>query len=251
MNELELMIDFYRRLPRQGPGSSEQTLKALQITGLANSGYVEIADIGCGTGAQTFTLADQVKGRITAVDLFHEFLEELSIRADRHGLQDRITTRCESMDKLSFDPRTFDLIWSEGAIYIMGFEAGVRSWRPFISRDGFLVVSEISWFTKRRPQELEDYWQLEYQEIDTIENKELILRRNGYTKIVSFRIPEYCWFENYYDPIRAGIPEFLDRHGNSKHAIRLTKELEREMEIYEKFKYYYGYAFYIAQKSKK
>ena len=39
-------------------------------------------------------------------------------------------------------PRSsFDVIWSEGAIYIMGFERGLRAWRPLVRTGGYVVVS--------------------------------------------------------------------------------------------------------------
>lgn len=38
------------------------------------------------------------------------------------GLADRISKVCASMDDLPFEDGEFDIIWSEGAIFVMGFE---------------------------------------------------------------------------------------------------------------------------------
>jgi ubiquinone/menaquinone biosynthesis C-methylase UbiE len=99
----------------------------------------KIADIGCGTGAQTMALAQHTKGHITAVDLFPVFLEKLNERAQEKGLSDRITTLARSMEDLPFEGEALDIIWSEGAIYIMGFEKGVRDWKRFLKPGGYLA----------------------------------------------------------------------------------------------------------------
>lgn len=55
----ELLIDLHKMNKRQGPGSDAQTLKALQLSGLMTSTQsMQIADIGCGTGASTLVLAE-------------------------------------------------------------------------------------------------------------------------------------------------------------------------------------------------
>ncbi len=249
MSDLELMVDFYLHIPRQGPGSAKETIKALDYTGLRSLKNLKIADIGCGTGAQTMTLVQNLDGEITTVDLFPEFLNILNENAQTAGFQNRITTDIQSMDNLPYEKDSFDLIWSEGAVYIMGFEQGLISWKPLIRKGGYLVVSEISWFTESRPEELERFWENAYKEMDSIENKEKIIKSHGYELVSSFKIPEYCWIDNYYDPIRNYLPTYIEKYRHEKAANDLVKELETEIAIYEKYKKYYGYAFYIARKS--
>jgi ubiquinone/menaquinone biosynthesis C-methylase UbiE len=249
MSEIEIMIEFYKNIPRQGPGSPSESLKALELSGLNTDDQIQIADIGCGTGAQTLTLAEHTMGHITAVDLYPEFLEKLNEKVLANGFDDRITTDVQSMDSLPYKRKSFDLIWSEGAVYIMGFREGVKAWRKFLKDNGILVVSEISWFTDSRPEELEAYWQNAYSQMNRIENKEKVLRKNGFNVLASFKLPEYCWVDNYYRPIQAHIPQFLERYDNNAKAKKLVDELVDEIEMYEKYREYYGYVFYIAQKN--
>jgi SAM-dependent methyltransferase len=74
----------------------------------------------------------------------------------------------------------FDVIWSEGAIYNMGFAAGVSAWRRFLKPGGKLIVSEITWLTADRPAELQSHRDAEYPEIDVASAKIGILERQGY-----------------------------------------------------------------------
>ena len=134
----------------------------MELAGLDRSRPLKIADIGCGTGASTILLAKELDADITAVDFLPEFLDELQIRASEQGVADRITTLNCSMDALPFEEGEFDVIWSEGAIYNIGFEAGVSAWRRFLKPGGKLIVSEITWLSATRPAELQSHWHSEY-----------------------------------------------------------------------------------------
>ena len=61
--QLDYMISLNLRLDRQGPGSYEETLRAIKLTGLTTASELQILDLGCGTGAQTNVLADTLQGR--------------------------------------------------------------------------------------------------------------------------------------------------------------------------------------------
>jgi ubiquinone/menaquinone biosynthesis C-methylase UbiE len=119
----------------------------------------KILDIGCGSGSQTRELANLTSGIITAVDNYQPFLDTLTIRAQKDGLSERIRPLCASMDSLPFEKEQFDLIWSEGAIFIMGFEKGLRAWKSLIRKGGFIVVSDAVRFEADPPVELMLYWE--------------------------------------------------------------------------------------------
>lgn len=244
---MELMIDLHRHNPRQGPGSDADTLRALNMIALPKK-PLEIIDIGCGSGSQTLCLAKNTRAHITAVDLFPEFLEELKERSDQAGLADNISVSRQSMDKLDFRKDSIDLIWSEGAIYNMGFENGIKEWRNFLKPGGYLAVSEVTWTNNHRPAEIEAFWHSEYPEIDTASAKIKILEQYGYTLSGYFIIPPGSWLSNYYQPLEEGFASFLQRHNYSATAKRLVQEHRDEIALYQKFKEYYSYGFYIARK---
>lgn len=249
MTELDLVIDLHQNSERQGPGSKEETLKALELMNLPKQKYLKIADIGCGSGGQTITLAQNTNGLMTAVDLFPEFLDELNEKSEKLGLKGKIKTFEKSMDNLPFSKETFDVIWSEGAIYNIGFENGIKKWKDFLKIGGYLAVSEITWITNSRPIEIEAFWKQEYPEIDKASNKIKILENNGYSLAGYFYLRQNSWIENYYKPMEARFESFLERNNNSELSRKVVKEYKDEMELYEKFKDYFSYGFYIAKKN--
>ncbi len=249
MDELELLVGLHKGANRQGPGGDAETEKAIKLAGIDRDSPLKVADIGCGTGASTLTLARLLNAQITAVDFLQDFIDILLVRAKNDGVEDKITPLCASMEQLPFNNEEFDVIWSEGAIYNMGFKKGITDWKRYLKPGGLLVVSEITWLTSSRPAELQDHWNHEYPEIDTASAKIKVLEDGGYSPIGYFVLPEYCWLDNYYEPMRKRFDAFLRRNGNSEEARAIVEAERHEIELYEKYKEYFSYGVYIARKS--
>lgn len=250
MTELELIVDLNKNSDRQGPGSEGETLKALELIDLQKQNDLKITDIGCGSGGQTITLAQNITGQITAVDLFPEFLYELNEKSRKLGLEKKIKTLEKSMEDLPFNKEEFDIIWSEGAIYNVGFEKGINKWKDYLKIGGYFAISEITWITNSRPKEIEDFWTQEYPEIDIASNKIKILENNGFTLKGYFYLTQDSWIDNYYKPMEARFETFLERHNNSKLSKEVVSEHKKEIDLYQSYKDYYSYGFYIARKNK-
>jgi cyclopropane fatty-acyl-phospholipid synthase-like methyltransferase len=246
---VSLMVDLHRDGMRQGPGGDKETLRALELTRIDRAASLNIADIGCGTGASTLVLASQLpNASITAVDLFPEFLEIVVKQADEAGYANRIETRAESMDSLPFAEEAFDLIWSEGAIYNMGFSNGIKAWRPFLRTGGVLTVSEITWLRPDPPQEILEHWHSEYPEIATAPEKIATLESAGYDLLGYFTLPSSCWIDHYYAPTAQRIPNFLERHTDEPEAAQIAEMERQESDLYRRYQDWFSYGFYVASK---
>jgi SAM-dependent methyltransferase len=245
--DFKLICEYFSSIERQGPGSPEVTVRALSfIDNLANES--KIADIGCGTGGQTMVLAEHTSGHITGMDLFADFIDIFNDNVRKKNLQNRVVGVVGSMDDLSFQKEELDLIWSEGAIYNIGFKRGINEWRKFLKTGGFIAVSEASWFTEKRPDEIDRFWKDAYPEIDTISNKIGQMQKAGYIPIAAFVLPEACWTEHFYVPQVSAQELFLKKYAGHKAAEDLVRNQRHEAELYNKYKKYYGYVFYIGKK---
>ncbi len=242
----EFFYHVFIGLPRQGPGCAEATRKAYSCIP-ALPADARILDIGCGAGIQTRELARLTRGQITAVDNYQPFLDILMRRANEDGTAEMIGTVCASMDALPFEPGQFDLIWSEGAIFIIGFEAGLRAWKPLVKKGGYLVISDAAWFEPNPPQELMQWWEKEGYVPATEDELKARVRNAELSLVDTFRLPEEGWWENYYVFMLARIGELKKTHGNDPARAILLDTLREEAETYRKFKRYYGYTFFILQ----
>ena len=245
--DINLIWEYFSNLERQGPGSPEATTKALSfIDNLSDESC--IADIGCGTGGNTMELAKRISGKITAIDLSPQFIELLNSNVKGFKYQNKVKGIVGSMDNLQFAEEELDLIWSEGAIYHIGFERGLNEWRKFIKSGGYIAVSEATWFTNDRPNEIEEFWEEAYSEIDTIPNKVEQMQKAGYIPVATFILPEECCTEHFYAPQVSAQEIFLKKYAGNKTAKDFIANQQHEAQLYYKYKEYYGYVFYIGKK---
>ena len=244
--DLNLICDYFGRLDHQGPGSPESTIKALSFID-NHSDELEIADLACGTGGQTITLAQNTNWTITGLDICPAFIEKFNKNVEKLNLKYRVKGIIGSMDNLPFPKENFDVIWSEGAIANIGFRKGLNYWKEFLKKDGYIAVTYESWFTDERPAEIEKFWVDAVPEIDTIGNNISILQKAGYKLIAAFTLPETCWTDTYFIPQKAIQKPFLKANGGNKAAKLFIKYMEYEAELYSKYKQYYGYVFYIGK----
>lgn len=243
--KLALFFEVHSGNPREGPGSAECTRRAFELlTGLPPE--PKILDVGCGPGAQTLDLARLTDGHITAVDNHRPFLDVLSAKIADQGLGDRITVVHGDMNALRFADGSFDVVWSEGAVYIMGFDKGLREWKRFLKEDGFVVLSEATWLEPGAPAELREFWKEAYPAMRDISGNLAALERAGYAPVGRFTLPESAWWE-YYDPILKKLPALKEGHGGDEGALEVLASEELEIDLYRKYSKHYGYVFYAAR----
>ncbi|MBP7180715.1 MAG: class I SAM-dependent methyltransferase [Dysgonomonadaceae bacterium] len=244
--DLNIIYDFFSNSERQGPGSPEETLRALSfINGLTEKS--KIADIGCGTGGQTMVLGQNTPCEIIGVDAWPDFIDQFNQNAQSKNLQNRVKGIVGNMENLPFEEEELDLIWSEGAIYNIGFERGLNEWRKFLKKGGYIAVTENTWFSEERPAEIQDFWQKAYPEIDTIPTKVAQMQKAGYLPIATYVLPESVWIA-YYSWQTLRREAFLKKYSGNKAVEEFIDAQRYEAELYDKYKECYGYVFYIGKK---
>jgi ubiquinone/menaquinone biosynthesis C-methylase UbiE len=242
---LEVFFEIQRGLPRQGPGSDESTRKALSLC-VGLPARPTILDIGCGPGMQTLTLAGAIDGQITAVDTSDQYLGELRKRAPASAVE-RIAIVRADMNKLPFAPATFDLIWSEGAAYLMGFANALAAWKPLLKPGGYLAVSELVWLEADPPREAAEFFGAEYPAMIDVAAIRSTMQNAGYELIGDFALPDLDWWEHYYAPLAAKLPALEEKHRNDPELLRVVRATKREIEIRRRYPDAYGHAFFVGQ----
>jgi SAM-dependent methyltransferase len=246
MDEIAHLVALHRGLPRQGPGHTSSTLRALDACrGLPPA--PEILDIGCGSGAQTLDLARATGGRVTAVDLFRPFLDDLDAACARETPAVDVRTVQADMTDLPFDDGAFDLVWSEGAIYNMGFDAGLAAWRRLLRPGGFLVASEMSWLVDDPPDEVAAYWSAAYPGMRSAEANRAAASGLGYDVLASFVLPEAGW-QAYYGPLEARLETYGAEHAKDPVAQEVVATTRAEMALTRRSLAACSYVFYVLRR---
>ena len=243
----KIFLELHKDMPRQGSGRDEYTKKAFEMIPQMN--HPRILDIGCGPGMQTIQLAKLTDGKIIGIDIVQQYLDQLRLSIEREQLQDRVSAINQSMTDIQFPDESFDIIWSEGSIFIIGFEKGLCEWKKYLKRNGFLAVHDMAWIEENPPDEIRKYWKRVYPDILTKEDAITIIRNCGYDLIGFFPLPDDAWWEFYYDPLQERLKNFKVLYKDNIIALDLIKEEELEIQMYKKYHEWYGSVFYIMKKT--
>ena len=239
-----LFFELFSGLPRQGPGTTESTRRALGFVPDVGP-HTRVLDIGCGTGAPTLALAETSAARIVAVDLHPPFIDELNRKAGELGIADRLEARVADMRQLDFAHHSFDLIWCEGAIYKVGVEAGLRDWRRLLRRNGHVAFTEVCWRKAEPPAECTAYWNREYPAVfDTAALLEVI-EACGYGTVGHFPLPASAWWDEYYRPLQDNVTAFRKRYRDAPDAQELADQVQEEIDMWHAYSEFYGYEFFV------
>jgi len=247
MEVMEYFYELFEALPRGGPGDNESTRRAFNTIPKLPWRPL-ILDIGCGHGVQTIELAKISKGTIIALDNHQSFLNKLMKKAKDEKLLDHIVPKNNSMLDMEFEKNTFDIIWSEGALYFMGFQNGLRRCHQLLKNDGFLAVTEIVYFVNNPPAPLIQYFEKEYPDIKTVEDNIDLIQNERFHLISNFTLPESSWLDNFYLPMEEEITRLNKKYQGNEIALGTFEEMKNEINFYKKFSDYYGYEFFIMQR---
>ncbi len=241
-----LFFELFSGLPRQGPGDAASTRRALALVpGVGPT--TRVLDLGCGTGLHTRVLAQSSPARFLAIDDHRPFVEELNREAQALGLAERLEARVGDMRQLELElePGSFDLVWSEGAVYIMGFETGLRAWRPLLRARGHVAVSEVCWTRPDPPAPCAEFWAQEYPAIREVAIRLAAIQECGYDVVGHFPLPPSAWWDDYYRPLQSSIGWFRERHLDEPDARQLADRVQREIDVWQAYSEFYGYEFFV------
>jgi SAM-dependent methyltransferase len=238
--------EVHSGLEREGPGDHASLRRALGMM-VSLPAKPNILDVGCGPGAQSLALAEQTDGTITSVDTHQPFLDALNQSAAARGFADRIRTVNASMASMPFAERTFDAIWSEGAIYMMGLREGLVNWKRFLKPGGYIAVTEPCWTKSEAeiPDEARETWK-EYPAIASVEKILPVVEAAGYREIGHVVLPPSAWW-NYYGPMEARIAMLRKRYRGNPAALKGLDLAWSEIDAYRRYGVFYSYLFLVMQ----
>lgn len=256
----EQMEFFYEifdpSLPRHGPGDDKSTQKALeallppgkQRRSTGEEGTLNVLDLGCGSGPQTIALARTLDGSILAVDNHEPYLVELRRRARNAGVLDRIETRLADMRQLRLPPGSFDVVWSEGALFVFEFTKGLAVCRDLLAPGGLMAVTELCWLRPDPPQDCRTYLEREYPAIMDIPANLAAIEKSGLEIVGHFTLPESSWLDNYYAPLEARLRSLRRKCATEPWKLEMIEGVQAEIDLYRRYSSWYGYEFFMMRR---
>jgi SAM-dependent methyltransferase len=210
--------------------------------------HPRVVDLGCGPGGGSADLADLTGGRVTAFDLHLPFVQQQAAAARAAGLSHRLDPVCADMRAAPFPPATFDLVWSEGALYSIGFRSGLDLCARLVRPGGYVAASEAVWTVDAPPDEIRCWWHGEYPDIAAIAEKASEVAGAGLEIVGHFTLPRDAWTVCYYEPIKARLGEFRRAWSGDAVGLEVITKLDEEIEVYERWGHTYSYEFFVGRR---
>jgi ubiquinone/menaquinone biosynthesis C-methylase UbiE len=197
---------------------------------------------------QTVELAKISNGKVIALDIHQAFLDLLMEQAKKYRVAEKIIPKNISMLDMDFEEKTFDIIWSEGALYLMGFQNGLKRCYELLRNKGYLAVTELVYTVSDPPPQVMEYFEDEYPDIKNIGENIETIKEEGFSLISNFTLPESSWLNNYYLPIENELPRLFRKYQGNEVALTIFEGFRNEVDLYRKYSRFYGYEFFIMQK---
>lgn len=243
----KLRTDFSLYTGSFAPNSYRTTVQALSFIDRLPR-FRKIADIGSGTGRQPCVLYEKTNSDIIAIDFLFEFTDYLSEKSRTEKLENRIHPILATPDNLPFQNEELDMIWAEAAVNTIEFGTALSEWNRFLKYGGYIGICSYCWLTDNHPEVVAEYWKNNEKDIESISCRIKQLRDTGFTSTAHFVMPDENWW-NYFCPMENNFSNFLERHPDNYDAEKLVKEIDKEIDLYEKYGEYYGYVFFIGRKN--
>ena len=170
-----------------------------------------ILDIGCGSGFPTIELARLSQGDVTGIDIDQPALDTFTRAIQSAGLTDRVRAIHNSMFDMDFAEESFDIIWSEGSIYAIGFEKGLQEWKRLIKPGGFMVV---------------------HDEQGDVPARLKIFSRYGYELLGYFLLSIETWQTEYFTPLEKLVHEYLAQHTGNTRMPEAFHQAQTELDMF-------------------
>lgn len=234
------MQDFmlvFKTLERWGPGSDSEVRKALSYVPHTPENILEI---GCGKGLFTQLMAKETQANITATDNEQMALDQLGSALQAEQPEHSVTLLCASMIDLPFAPASFDLIWAESCAYIMGVEKALANWKPLLTKNGVLMLSDAVWLTQAPSDKAKTFWEKEYPDMQHRDRRVQQIQASGYTVIEHFTLSQLAW-ENYYQPLKHRVQQLRPDMPN---ALAL-QDILKEIDVFEQCVGEFGYEVFL------
>ena len=204
--------------------------------------------MGSGTGAATKTLLAASSGHVVALDRHAPFLERLDIWGAQQGFGDRITTVVGDMAAPPFDDGCFDVVWSEGAAYAIGFENALTTWRSLLSDGGHAAISELVWTIDDPAPQARAFFEVEYPQMGTRQDRRAMATDCGYRLLDDFMVSAAGWWEGYYRPLLAEMAHMQAERPDDEAVADVAAAVRAEVEVYREYGDSFGYVFLALRK---
>lgn len=242
-----IFFELYESLPRQGPGSRDCAARAMAFCHDLPPGAA-VLDLGCGVGAQTLILAELISGPIVAMDNHAASIDRLRATVALRGLEGRIEPMVGDMASPGLPPASFDLVWSEGALYNIGIEKALGVCSTLLRSGGYLAFTDAVWRKDHPPPEVKASFEGDYPTMGKVADVVARIERSDFALLGHFTLPDEAWWDDFYTPMELRIAAMRSKYAGDEEALDVLDQIAEEPAMHRRYSDYYAYEFFVARR---
>jgi ubiquinone/menaquinone biosynthesis C-methylase UbiE len=148
---------------------------------------------------------------VTGIDIDVDALQRLEERVKAADMTDRVHIVQGSLKTMDFPAATFDILWAEGSVFVIGFQQALRDWKRFLKPGGYLVLHDA---------------------VGDLEQKKREVAAHGYRLIDSFILGSDVWWSEYYEPLGRAVQRIRRQKPADPQLVAALERVEREIQGY-------------------
>jgi SAM-dependent methyltransferase len=145
---------------------------------------------------------------------------------------------------MGFEAGSFDIIWSEGAFFVMGISEALAACHEILKPGGLMALSELCWLRPDVPKACSDFFAAEYAAIADVGENLSVIEAREFDVLEYFALSESAWWDSYYNPLEERITALREKVEGDASRIEMVEGIQAEIDLYREFSDYYGYVFY-------
>ena len=161
----------------------------------------------------TLELAKLSHGEVIGIDIDQPALDKFNRNIQDIGLASRVQALNLSLFDMDFSNASFDIIWSEGSIYAIGFESGLREWRRFLKPGYYLVIHDEQGNINEKLEQISNY---------------------HYKLLGYFLLSKETWLAEYFMPLEKLIAEYQMRSTDNPCMLEELQQAQEELDMFHK-----------------
>jgi phosphoethanolamine N-methyltransferase len=222
-----------------GEGNVDKLVEGIDLAGK------RVLDIGCGIGGPAFVLARKYGARVTGIDLEPQLIARATRRAAELGLSRQAEFRTVALGAFDFPDRSFDVVFTSGALTQTEDKAGIVSECFRVLKPGGILTC-YDWLKSEAPisDDMRYFFKMEGLTYNLITLAELgrYLVAGGFEDVTTEDSSDWYRRESRreYERMREGRPQVVELIGEAQ-ADHMIEDWRSMVVVCEKGELRQGY----------
>ncbi len=152
------------------------------------------------------------------------------------------------MSQPRLQSQSFDLIWSEGALYNIGLENALPLCHGLLRPNGYLAFTDAVWRRDNPPPEVKASFDIDYPAMGRVPDVLAAIGKTGFSLVDHFTLPDEAWWDDFYTPMARRIEDLRGKYAGDAEAVGILNQLALEPEMHRRHSDYYAYEFFVTRR---